>query len=77
MNAAFAEDDPEVFLLALRDVAGARDGGLAGPAEAAALLNREHVYRMLSETGNSELRSLEALPDALGFRLSVELNATG
>jgi probable addiction module antidote protein len=76
LNAALAEDDPEVFLLALRDVARTREGGLAGLAEAAQL-NREHLYRMLSENGNPELRSLEALLDALGFRLSVELKATG
>jgi probable addiction module antidote protein len=72
LNAALAEADPEVFLLALRDVARAREGGLAGLADAAQL-NREHLYRMLSEKGNPELRSLEALLDALGFRLSVEL----
>ncbi len=29
------------------------------------------------ENGNLELRSLEALLDALGFRLSVELKTTG
>jgi probable addiction module antidote protein len=75
LNAALAED-AEVFLLALRDVARARRGGLPALAEAAHL-NREHLYRMLSENGNPELRSLEALLDALGFRLSVELKATG
>ena len=72
LNAALAEDDPETFLLALRDVARAREGGLAALAETARV-NREHLYRMLSENGNPELRSLEALLDALGFRLSVEL----
>ena len=76
LNAALAEEDPEVFLLALRDVARTREGGLAALAETAQL-NREHLYRMLSENGNPELRSLEALLDALGFRLSVELKATG
>jgi len=76
LNAALAEDDPEVFLLALRDLARARKGGLAAMAEAAHL-NREHLYRMLSENGNPELRSLEAILDALGFRLSVELKAAG
>ena len=75
LNAAL-DDDPEVFLLALRDVARTREGGLAALAETAQL-NREHLYRMLSENGNPELRSLEALLDALGFRLSVELKATG
>jgi len=53
LNAALAEEDPEVFLLALRDVARTREGGLAGLAEKAQL-NREHLYRMLSENGNPE-----------------------
>jgi DNA-binding phage protein len=57
-------------------VARTGKGGLAALAEGAQL-NREHLYRMLSENGNPELRGLEALLDALGFRLSVELNATG
>lgn len=75
LNAALAED-AEIFLLALRDVARTREGGLASLAEAAHL-NREHLYRMLSEHGNPELRSLEALLDALGFRLSIELKEAG
>lgn len=68
---ACLDDDPEVFLLALRDIARAQ-GGVAKLAEATQL-NREHLYRMLSENGNPELRSLEALLDALGFRLAVKL----
>jgi probable addiction module antidote protein len=65
-----------VFLLALRDVARSREGGLAGLSEATQL-NREHLYRMLSENGNPEFHRLEALLDAQGFRLSVELKAKG
>ena len=71
LNACLEGGDPDVFLLALRDVARAR-GGVAKLAENASL-NREHLYRMLSENGNPELRSLEALLDALGFRLSITL----
>ena len=71
LNACLEDGDLEVFLLALRDVARAR-GGVAKLAEVTAL-NREHLYRMLSENGNPELRSLEALLDALGFRLAVTL----
>jgi probable addiction module antidote protein len=71
LNACLGDGDPEVFLLALRDVARAR-GGVAKLAEVTEL-NREHLYRMLSENGNPELRSLEALLDALGFRLAVTL----
>jgi putative addiction module killer protein len=71
LNACLEDGDPEVFLLALRDVARAR-GGVAKLAEVTEL-NREHLYRMLSENGNPELRSLETLLDALGFRLAVTL----
>jgi probable addiction module antidote protein len=71
LSACLESDEPEVFLLALRDVARAR-GGVAKLAEATQL-NREHLYRMLSETGNPEFRSLELLLDALGFRLAVTL----
>ena len=69
LDACLEGGDPNVFLLALRDVARAR-GGLAKLAEATEL-NREHLYRMLSENGNPELRSLAALLDALGFRLAI------
>jgi len=75
LNACLEGGDPDVFLIALRDVARAR-GGIAKLAESASL-NREHLYRMLSENGNPELRSLEALLDALGFRLSITLKEAG
>ena len=70
LNEALADPDPGVFLLALRDVARAQEGGVASLA-ARTGLNREHLYRLLSENGNPELRSLEALLDALGLRLAI------
>ncbi len=69
LNAALEEDDPELFLLALRNVAEAQ-GGMAQLAEKTRL-NRESLYKMLSERGNPELRSLETLLHALGLRLAV------
>ncbi len=72
LNAALEENDPELFLRALRNVAEAQ-GGVASLAEKAKL-NRESLYRMLSERGNPEFRSLEALLHALGFRLAVAVN---
>jgi len=72
LNAALEEDDPELFLLALRNVAEAQ-GGVAQLAEKSKL-NRESLYKMLSERGNPELRSLEMLLHALGFRLAVAVN---
>ena len=69
LNAALEDGDPEVFLLALRDIAEAQ-GGVTEVAEAAKL-NRENLYRMLSNRGNPEFRSLDALLRALGFRLAI------
>jgi probable addiction module antidote protein len=48
-------------------------GGLTQLAEKAKL-NRESLYKILSERGNPELKSLNALPHALGFRLAVTAN---
>lgn len=72
LNAALEENDPELFLWALRNVAEAQ-GGVASLAEKTKL-NRESLYLMLSERGNPEFRSLEALLHALGFRLAVAVN---
>ena len=70
LKAALEETDlPEVFLLALRNVAEAR--GFTKLAQDTRL-NRESLYRMLSKKGNPSLSSLHVLLDSLGFRLSVE-----
>ncbi|TAJ24886.1 MAG: putative addiction module antidote protein [Nitrospirae bacterium] len=69
LNAALEEDDPKLFLLALRNVAEVH-GGLGQLAEKAKL-NRESLYRMLSDRGNPEWQSLDMLLQALGFRLTV------
>jgi probable addiction module antidote protein len=70
LDAALEDEDSRVFLLALRDVAEAR--GISRVA-AEADLNRESLYRMLSEEGNPRLSSLEALLHAFGLRLAVEV----
>ena len=37
-------------------------------------LNRENLYRVLSEQGNPELNSLEKLLKGVGLRLAVEVD---
>ena len=69
LNAALEDGSQEVFLLALRDVARAR--GLTQLARETSL-NRENLYRMLTEKGNPQLSSLTQLLDALGLRLAIE-----
>ncbi|MDQ3685655.1 MAG: putative addiction module antidote protein [Acidobacteriota bacterium] len=70
LDAALEDEDNRVFLLALRDVAEAR--GVSRVATEANL-NRESLYRMLSEEGNPRLSSLDAVLHTLGLRLAVEV----
>lgn len=62
-------DMPSAILLAIRTVAEAR--GFKNFAEAAEL-NRENLYRVLSEGGNPRLDTFFKILDALGLRLTVE-----
>mgnify|MGYP001551120469 FL=1 len=73
LNVALEDGDKELFLIALRNVAEARLGGMSKLAEATGL-NRESLYRMLSGKGNPELKSLDKLLHALGLRISVEVD---
>ena len=73
LNAAIKDGDKELFLLALRNVAEARLGGMSKLAEATGL-NRESLYRMLSDKGNPELNSLDKLLHALGLKIAIEVD---
>ena len=63
-------DDRAAGLLALRTVAEAY-GGL-GAIAAESGINRESLYRALSPKGNPTLKTLLAVLNAVGMRLSVE-----
>ncbi|MCG3769172.1 MAG: hypothetical protein JW384_00292 [Nitrosomonadaceae bacterium] len=70
LNAALEEDSNELFLVALRNVAEAH--GMKKMA-VASQLNRESMYRMLSEQGNPQLSSLTVILKQMGLKLSVEV----
>ena len=70
LQASFEDQDSGVFLLALSDVAKAQ-GGLSILARRSGL-NRESLYRTLSEKGNPKLQSIDSILHSLGMRLSVE-----
>ncbi len=69
LSAAFT-DSREAFLVALRDVAEARQG-VAKLAKAAGV-NRESLYRTLSQTGNPRLSTLDSVLDALDISVSFQ-----
>jgi probable addiction module antidote protein len=70
LEAVIEEGDQAALMLALRQVAMAR-GGIAEIARKAKL-TREATYRMLSRSGNPELRSLASVLRAAGLRISVK-----
>jgi probable addiction module antidote protein len=72
LSMALEDGNMEVFLLALKDVAEALGGGFSKLSRKTHL-NRENLYRMLSDKGNPELRSMGALLGALGLKLSVDV----
>lgn len=70
LNAALLDADPKVFLIALKDVTDARGEGVAELAKKTHL-NRESLYRTLSERGNPRLNNLCLILEALGLHLSI------
>jgi probable addiction module antidote protein len=63
------DNDADAFLLALRTVTEA-NGGISELAQKTRL-NRQHLYRSLSNRGNPRLITLETILHALGFRFSI------
>jgi probable addiction module antidote protein len=71
LNAAM-EESPESFLKALRNVAQSKQ--IAKVAKDAGL-QRENLYRALSEQGNPTFETLASVLNVLGMRLSVSPNS--
>src|ERR1035437_9297820 len=70
LNAAL-EDSPEAFLKALKNVSQARQ--MAKVAKDAGV-QRETLYRSLSEHGNPTFETLSSVLGALGMKLSIAPN---
>lgn len=71
LNASLEGDDPRPFLLALKQVCGAKGIGMTKLARKTAL-DRAGIYRLLTQGGNPKFETLSRLLSQLGFRLSVE-----
>lgn len=71
LNACLADEDGRVFLLALKNVLEAQGGSIALLADQTDL-NRENLYRILSEKGNPKLTSIRSVLHALGLELAVQ-----
>lgn len=74
LSAALEDGNEQVFLLALRNLVDATIGmtELAHNAH----LNRESLYKTLSEKGNPHLSSIRSILDGLGYRLTIEVSSS-
>lgn len=66
------DDSEELFLMALRDVAKAH--GFSKIAEISCL-GRESLYKALSKRGNPRLRTVSRLLDAMGLKMSIQVQS--
>lgn len=71
LNAALNDEDPHVFLLALKSVLEAQGIDIS-TLSAETQLNRENLYRMLSIRGNPKLTSIRSVLNTLGLQLAVQ-----
>lgn len=71
LNAALEDENPEVFLLAIRDLVEANS--TMSELAKATNRNRESSYKTLSEKGNPQLNSVRQILNNLGFELAVNI----
>ena len=71
LNEALLDEDPRIFLLALKNVYKAHGEEMTTLAKKTKL-SRENLYRILSMRGNPKLTSIVTLLDAAGFSLAVQ-----
>jgi len=71
LDACLEDNDPSLFLLALKDVAEAK-GGMSKLSKRS-MLSRQSLYRALSKTGNPKISSICSILASLGLELHVTL----
>ena len=70
LSEALKDEDPRIFLLALKNVCEAQGEEMTDLARRTKV-SRENLYRILSKKGNPKLNNIMSLLNAVGFQLSV------
>ena len=70
LDAALQQDDPKLLPAALRDIVNSQGGMTVMSARTG--LNRESLYKSLSENGNPKLSTLFEIIQSLGLHLSIK-----
>ena len=71
LNEALKDEDPRIFLLALKNVYEAQGKAMTTIARQTKL-SRENLYRILSTKGNPKLSNIVTLLNAAGFSFAVQ-----
>lgn len=70
LNVALEDEDPKMFLVALKNVMEAQ-GIQVQELSAITDLNRQNLYRMLSKNGNPRLTSIKSVLNGMGLNLNI------
>lgn len=70
LNTALEDENPEVFLLALRDVVEAN----ITMSELERVSDRDQDLDKMSAKGNPQLNSVRRILNQIGFKLAIEVN---
>lgn len=73
LNAALMDEDPRIFLIALRNILEAH-GGISRISKKAEL-NRESMYKTLSGTRDPHLSTVTKILDSIGIELRAHAKA--
>lgn len=71
LNVALMDEDPRIFLLALKNVCQAQGEEMTDLAKKTKI-SRENLYRILSKKGNPKLTNIVSLLNAVGFSVAVQ-----
>ena len=74
LQAALEENDLGTFLVALRDVVLAQSGMATTDRETA--LGRESLHKTLSENGNPQFSTVQAVLESVGLQLSITAHSS-
>ena len=69
----FEDHNKELFLASLKEIIKAKGGVTEFSKQA--YINRQHIYKMLSDKGNPSFHNIGSLLMALGLKLQVETSS--
>lgn len=69
LNAALQEDDPRIFLIAIKDVIEAQSS--ISDVAKKAKLSRQGLYKILSDKGNPTIENISRVLNSMGIHFGV------